>query len=49
MARPNEGFAWHNLYDEDDALGWPFNSWNPLSHGDYWTNRQGGWTPDAGR
>jgi hypothetical protein len=63
---PNEGFTWHNLYDVDDALGWPLKplsksyedlvedipvragnrligwllkSWNPLSHGEYWTNR----------
>lgn len=66
IARPNEGFTWHNHYDVDDPLGWPLKplsdsygdlvedipvragnrfigwllkSWNPLSHGDYWTNR----------
>jgi hypothetical protein len=30
IARPTERFAWINLYDPDDALGWPLQ---PLSPG----------------
>lgn len=27
--KPNEGFRWHNFYDEDDVLGWPLKPLSP--------------------
>ena len=29
FAKPNDGFEWHNFYDEDDVLGWPLQQLPP--------------------
>ena len=29
IQRPNQDFKWHNLFDEDDVLGWPLRPLSP--------------------
>ena len=35
FAKPNDCFEWHNLYDEDDVLGWPLQQLPPKDERSY--------------